>query len=98
PRGGPRSSGARGPPPPPPLVRPLRPPPRTAPWGFWALPPPAVAPHHPFANEPVTAPRLHAHLADPLGDRHGGGHNVARGLVGAHDLEQAHDVGGGEEM
>ena len=58
----------------------------------------AVGGEHAVAHEAVAHAGLHADLADLLGDRHGGRHHVVGGLLGTHDLEQPHDVGGREEM
>ena len=49
-------------------------------------------------TKPSHTPACTPTLPMRLGDGHGGGHHVVGGLLGAHDLEQPHDVGGREEV
>ena len=58
----------------------------------------AVARHHAIADEAVADAGNHRDLADLLGQLHGGRQHVLRRLGAAHDFEQAHDIGGTEEM
>src|SRR6185436_19069496 len=40
----------------------------------------AIGGEHAIADKTVADAGLHAHLADPLGDRHGGGHDIVGSL------------------
>src|SRR5712691_9818643 len=53
---------------------------------------------HAVADEAVADADQHRHLADLSPDGHGRGDRRLRRLLSAHDLEQAHDVGGTEEV
>ncbi|MDT4848786.1 hypothetical protein FQZ97_828870 [compost metagenome] len=53
---------------------------------------------HAVANETETNAGNHRQLADAPGDVQGSGQHVGRGGPAAHDLEQAHGIGGAEKV